>query len=198
MKTQRTLKLRTKNTVAINKLEFALGWSFTYHKTQGLTCPKLVLALGRRKSCRLGYNIKFEALYVRLSRVKRGADLKIWPTTRASLEYLKHLTVDEDKRLWDRGYTEKGKWRPREIRKQDLARQKEVMAALEEIEDYDALLPKNSLLTCNVLKRYLSHLHIGYKSNDKKPTLHALLRPKWLEARGLDQNPPTDVEEKKE
>ena len=56
VKTQRdTLKLRTKNTVAINKLEFALGWSYTYHKTQGLTCPKLVLALGRRKSCRLGY-----------------------------------------------------------------------------------------------------------------------------------------------
>ena len=94
-----------------------------------------------------------------------------------------YLQVDEDKRLWDKGYTAEGMWRPTELRVRDLARRKEVMAALAAIEDFDEVTKNRGELKKECIEKYLRKLHIPFRSDAKKETLTELLRPKWKEAR---------------
>ena len=59
-------------------------------QVQGETMDKVILALGHRKSARLGRNVDLHGLYVGLSRVRSGKNLRIWPKkSEHDLDYLK-------------------------------------------------------------------------------------------------------------
>ena len=68
---------------------------------------KVILALGHRKSARLGRNVDLHGLYVGLSRVRSGKDLRIWPKkSEHDLDYLKTQKRDRALGLWAKAYEE--------------------------------------------------------------------------------------------
>nr|CAH0105805.1 unnamed protein product [Daphnia galeata] len=91
-----------------------LGFSVTFHKIQGQTCSKLIVDLNHRPFMP---QVTFSGLYVAVSRVRRGEDLRIMPIQPSSIN-LKFLnTLQPSKKLitWMNGYNVHGDWDARLI-----------------------------------------------------------------------------------
>lgn len=69
--------------------EIDLGFSVTLHKIQGQTCSKLIVDLNHRSFMP---QVTFSGLYVAVSRVRRGEDLRIMPIQPSSIN-LKFLNT---------------------------------------------------------------------------------------------------------
>ena len=76
-----------------------LRFAITINKVQGQTCDKIILQLNKRSF--VPYLI-FNMLYVALSRVRKGADIRLMPPhpNNSSLDYLANLKPNEDLLTW--------------------------------------------------------------------------------------------------
>ena len=91
-----------------------LGFSVTLQKIQGQTCSKLIVDLNHRPFMP---QVTFPGLYMAVSRVRRGEDLRIMPIQPSSIN-LKFLnTLQPSKKLitWINGYNAHGDWDARLI-----------------------------------------------------------------------------------
>jgi hypothetical protein len=94
-----------------------LAFAMTIHKAQGRTIPKVILALESRPSYNL--QMEFPAIFVAMSRVKKGDDMRILYTfdSHSSFEdafsYLTKLKPNMAVSLFYSGYlNDNGPWHP--------------------------------------------------------------------------------------
>ena len=90
--------------------EFSLGFSFTYHKIQGLTMGKVILDI--RKASGSGNKFPFpdfNMLYVGLTRVRSGSDLRVLSNDRGRRS-LKLLRAGKQFKEWLNRYNANGKF----------------------------------------------------------------------------------------
>lgn len=94
-----------------------LAFVITFHKCQGRTMNKVILDLNRQPEARA--NVSYSSLYVGLSRVRRGADVSLFPIlphpTDATADlspraYLQRLMPHQDLITWLQGYNQQGVW----------------------------------------------------------------------------------------
>jgi hypothetical protein len=69
---------KSKSTIALSGFAITQARSLTFHKSQGLTIPKLVLDFSKVKG-RRGCNVSFESVYVGISRAPTDSDLRVLP-----------------------------------------------------------------------------------------------------------------------
>lgn len=92
-----------------NEFAFELGFVVTFHKCQGKTMGKVVLDLNRLPG--RGFNLTYSSLYVGLSRVRRGADVRLFPAlTEGALNYLTRLRVKPELSTWLLRFDSQGVW----------------------------------------------------------------------------------------
>ena len=86
-----------------------LGFCVTYHKIQGQTVKRIILALHPRTSCQL-MRLNFESLYVAMTRVRRTEDIRVmcWPDV--ALKHLLKLKRPACFDAWLASYTDEGMW----------------------------------------------------------------------------------------
>ena len=84
-----------------------LGFGITFHKVQGQTLEKLIMVLNPRVGGLA--RIAFDSLYVAMSRVKTGRNLRVWPMPRECLNYLKKLRPHPHIHIWNLNY-DNGMW----------------------------------------------------------------------------------------
>lgn len=91
-----------------------LGFSVTLHKIQGQTCSKLIVDLNHRPFMP---QVTFPELYVAVSRVRRGEDLRIMPIQPSSrnLKFLTALQPSQKLVTWMKGYNAHGDWDSKRI-----------------------------------------------------------------------------------
>ena len=89
-----------------------LGFAITVHKVQGQTCDRLILDLNKRP---FRPNINFHGLYVALSGVKLGSNLRILPLhhNNNNLNYLQNLKPSEHLTEWLEAFNNNGYWSAR-------------------------------------------------------------------------------------
>lgn len=87
-----------------------MAFAITAHKVQGQTCDRLIVDLNPRP---FSPQFNFHALYVALSRVRRGDHLRIMPLqpSVANLNYLLKMKSSPDLEVWLRAFdNDSGKW----------------------------------------------------------------------------------------
>ena len=89
-----------------------MGFAITVHKVQGQTCDRLILDLNKRP---LRPKINFHGLYVALSGVKLGSNLRILPLhhNNNNLNYLQNLKPSEHLTEWLEAFNNNGYWSAR-------------------------------------------------------------------------------------
>ncbi len=186
------LGLRKKLRVTAHKVD--LGFAFTDYRVQGLTVKKLNIMLNKQLAPH-----DLATLYVGISRVKRLADLKIWPIDCTDEHAIKHLVSIKRPqfiRVWRKGYDKNGRW----IRSQlDYTKWKRETELLEELGDPDELNAKTVVelkklakscgfavprLKADIIKRLKRmHLELTERANNmstakrKQHPSHALPQP---------------------
>ena len=186
------LGLRKKLRVTTHKVD--LGFAFTDYRVQGLTVKKLIIMLNKQLAPH-----DLATLYVGISRVKRLADLKIWPidcTDERAIKHLVSIKRPQFIRVWRKGYDKNGRW----IRSQlDYTKWKRETKLLEELGDPDELNAKTVVelkrlvkscgfalprLKTNMIKRLKRmHLELTERANNRSTAKrnhhpsHALPQP---------------------
>lgn len=79
---------------------FELAFAVTYHKVQGMTLPKVILDLNGEGHT----SITAAQVYVGISRVRRGGDIRILPLLTGSIKKLHELEFRKEILAW-RGST---------------------------------------------------------------------------------------------
>lgn len=91
-----------------------MGCVVTFHKCQGKTMSKIILDLNKPKKGRSG--LTYSSLYVGLSRVRSGDDVKLFPLIGhqghhlGALEHLLRLQPNGDLKVWPAGHDSEGRW----------------------------------------------------------------------------------------
>ena len=91
-----------------------MGFATTVHKIQGQTCERVILDLNPHSFLP---QIDFHSLYVGLSRVKNGKNLRLmplYPQTK-NLDYLIHLQPQPIITAWLSGFDSKGYWNTKNV-----------------------------------------------------------------------------------
>ena len=104
-------RTRTKKNraLAASTSGFELGFSITFHKMQGKTVRKIILLL--QKCPRSQGTLTCAGLYVGLTRVRRNADMRVFPLPPGeTLDHLCKLTVDPALSKWRQRYNNNGRW----------------------------------------------------------------------------------------
>jgi hypothetical protein len=87
-----------------------LGFAITFHKVQGKTLEKIILALNKRKGRRLP-NVTFTSFLVGVSRVRDSKNIRrLQAFDASSLSYLLDLKEDPSFKAWKRCYNVNGKF----------------------------------------------------------------------------------------
>ena len=100
--------------VHFNEFAVELAFVVTFHKCQGKTMSKVILDLNKQEHRRSG--ITYSSLYVGLSRVRKGADVKLFPSLSkqrhhlGGLEHLQSLKPNGDLKVWLQGHNRAGEW----------------------------------------------------------------------------------------
>ena len=90
--------------VKITDHRVELGFAITFHKVQGKTVSKVILDINDKSFIP---KLTLAGLYVGLTRVKKGADIRILPVKRGgNLDYLKALKGDRKLATWLKGFTQ--------------------------------------------------------------------------------------------
>ena len=85
-----------------------LGFAYTDYKIQGATVEKFVLLLMKRPTVP---HLPIGSVYVGITRVKRNADLRLWPMdiTDDNIKHLTKLRRNVGLRIWKNNYVN-GHW----------------------------------------------------------------------------------------
>ena len=103
---------------------FELGFGVTFHKMQGKTVDKIILCLN--KTPRSLGTLTCAGLYVGLTRVRRNADMRVFPPPPGqTLDHLCELKVDQALAEWRQRYDKNGRWMEKEEVAKDTVRQKQ-------------------------------------------------------------------------
>ena len=94
-----------------------LGFCVTFHKIQGQTVERIILALHPRNSCQL-LSMSFEMLYVAMTRVRRAENIRILRCPKAGLKHLCKLRRPACFDAWLAAYDEDGMWSGSELKRQ--------------------------------------------------------------------------------
>jgi hypothetical protein len=120
---------KRKVTVAIESAQYDLGFVSTIHKAQGLTMPRVIMSLLNRPGTPSRED--FHALYVLLTRVKRGGDFRVLADL-TDLDFVEDLLPPVELLAFEEGYGEDGTWhRDRAMAALDRHRTNRREAALE-------------------------------------------------------------------
>ena len=86
-----------------------LGFSLTFHKVQGQTLDRVIVDLNDRP---FRPAVDFFSLYVAISRVRRGCDIRVLPLQPGQLRRIRLLSLQppEELRLWLSCFNESGEW----------------------------------------------------------------------------------------
>jgi hypothetical protein len=95
-----------------------LAFVITFHKCQGRTISKVILDLNRQPG---QGNVQYSSLYVGLSRVRSGSDIRLFPPLdqhaagvmtqhHDPLHHLTHLRPNADLATWWSGFDDLGSW----------------------------------------------------------------------------------------
>jgi len=133
----------------------------TYHKIQGKTLGGVVLVMGYEER---GKRPTLQTLLVGLSRVKTGADLKVWPMPSAQFEELKKLERDKELRIWIKSYTRDGTYDPTEAKREKDKLKREAIAELKKIDKVEDL-------NGDQVKKLIEKLDV---KPGKKSSMHAM------------------------
>lgn len=88
--------------VSVNAHCYELGFAVTYHKVQGMTLTRLILDINERG---FAPELTLQALYVGISRVRHGNDLRVLPPQFGrTFDYLTALTSTRELRCWLAGF----------------------------------------------------------------------------------------------
>jgi hypothetical protein len=159
----------------VRELVVSLAFVITFHKVQGGTFERVVLVLNHHhpKLAR----IELEAVYVGITRVRMGSDLRIWPASDDELEYLTNLKYSSRLKLWNEAYDEHGFWDGRELMELGNKRRQRGLQKLKEMDT----LPSAGKHNIPEIKALLSDLGIAYGGVKKKAGFMALLDKAWEE-----------------
>jgi hypothetical protein len=150
---KRTGKRGTKN-YSTTSHSFDLGFTLTYHKAQGHTLDKVVLVLGDAPNHIA--TVEYEALYVGLSRVRSGDDIRYLKfNERDKLYHLRrNRTMKRPRELvfWRNGYDENGHWQPKLLQHVQATRRKEAYRKLAQLKCCDRCRAPGKLF-CGINKR---------------------------------------------
>ena len=75
-----------------------LLFAVTYHKLQGVTLDKLILAINKHPNYRL--RLVLSSLYVGISRVHKLKEVRVLPYTAEDVDYLITLKLDNLLKEW--------------------------------------------------------------------------------------------------
>ena len=167
---------------------YDLGFAMTYHKVQGQTMRRVIMFLHERKSRQLA-KLQWESLYVAMTRVKCGNDMRVCycgsevnTTTRHGLQHLKKLTRPKLYDVWQAAYDEHGYWNGSNLEKQAVKTRKKLREKLSKVSQ----LTRTSL---SKLKEWSVVLDVvvkckpGTTSRNKQQYLDAI-KPIWAACRG--------------
>ena len=152
-----------------------LLFAVTYHKLQGITLNKLILAINKHPNWRL--RLSMSSLYVGLSRVHKLEQLRVLPYNSDDVDYLTRLSRDPLLADWINNYTKDGRWRHDGFANYEEDIKRQVKMEL-------ALLENLSELTIKECRTYISKLDI-MTSCTKVKELRNVLRPFYIEGRTL-------------
>lgn len=85
---------------------YELGFAVTFHKVQGKTLSKVLINFNKMPS---PPHITFEFAYVALTRVRRGSDVRVLPSS--ALDHMLQLRADDDVQRWLGAFDDEGVWR---------------------------------------------------------------------------------------
>jgi hypothetical protein len=93
---------RRKQFVRYKYHAYQLGFSCTFHKVQGKTLARVILDLNKRPNGSPKVQVTSQGIYVGLTRVVSAKDIRIFPLTHLSANYLKQLRVNPNLPKWIR------------------------------------------------------------------------------------------------
>lgn len=161
-----------------------MGFAITYHKVQGQTMRQVILFLHERKTRQLA-KLQWESLYVAMTRVKCGNDLRVCyrgsHAQTSCIRGLQHLTKLKRPELydtWQAAYDKFGYWDDRELKKQAAKARHILRKTLSKVTCLSRTSVSKLKKWCGVLD-----LHVGTKAGttrrNKIQYLEALT-PIWV------------------
>ncbi len=131
-----------------------LGFSYTDYKIQGATVEKIILMLLKRPSVP---HLTISSVYVGITRVKRGEDIRIWPMpmTYESTLHLTKLRRNIGLHLWMKNYI-KGVWNKSGLQGFNKRR---LATAVENVISMKADLNKKNVSQLRVIAKSLDMQH---------------------------------------
>ena len=159
----------------------SLGFSITFHKVQGQTLDRVVLALHKRSPNQL-LSLKFEMLYVALTRVRQGDHIRVlyfvskpkYSEIRphgGSLDFLKNLSRPKEFNEWMSSYDE-GRWCD-DILKQKTEKEREKLRCRLR------LLKPLTKYKVTELRDFCSVFGLRVEKNPRKHDFVVALYPTW-------------------
>ena len=167
---------------------YDLGFAMTYHKVQGQTMRRVIMFLHQRKSRQLA-KLQWESLYVAMTRVKCGNDMRVCycgsevkTVTRHGLQHLKKLTRPKLYDVWQAAYDERGYWDGSNLEKEAVKTRKKLRQKLSKV----SRLTRTSL---RKLKEWSAVLDVVVKckpgtTSRNKPQYLDAIKPIWAACRG--------------
>ena len=152
-----------------------LLFAVTYHKLQGVTLDKLILAINKHPNPKL--RLLLSSLYVGISRVHNLDEVRVLPFNEDDIQYLLSLQYDELLTAWINNYTEDGLWKFdgfSEFEKKMLRQTKMDLGLINDLSD----------LTISECRNYLSKLDI-VSSASKVAGLRSELRDSHIEGQTM-------------
>ena len=161
-----------------------LGFCVTYHKIQGQTVKRIILALHPRMSCQL-MRLNFESLYVAMTRVRRAEDIRVmcWPD--ADFKHLLKLKRPACFDAWLASYTDEGMWDSKELinlAEADKARAKKLLARSQPFSKYTIKEMKGILGAFGIRPA-----NAPGKNYPRQKQYREALYPAWVEAKASRQ-----------
>ena len=152
-----------------------LLFAVTYHKLQGVTLDKLILAINKHPNYRL--RLVLSSLYVGISRVHKLEEVRVLPYTAEDVDYLITLKLDNLLKDWMNNYTKGGHWKYDGFKEFERKMLEQTILDLGLVDDL-------SSLTIDDCRDYLSKLDI-IATGSKVTELRSALRERYLEGRRL-------------
>ena len=152
-----------------------LLFAVTYHKLQGVTLDKLILAINKHPNPRL--RLVLSSLYVGISRVHKLDEIRVLPFTLEDVDYLVTLKLDKLLVDWLNNYTNDGNWRYDGFWAFEQKMLHQTLLDLGLVDDL-------SSLTIKECRDYLTKLDIIFNGT-KIDDLQSALRKSYVEGRAL-------------
>ena len=167
-------------TLARLKHSVELGFSVTFHKIQGQTVDRIILALHPRKSCQL-LSMSFEMLYVAMTRVRHASDIRILYSSAAGLKHLRQLKRPVCFDAWVAAYDNSGRWDAAELKRQAASDKEKAMSILRESRPFSSYTIK---LMHGILKSLgMKVPNAPGKNYPRKSQYRDALYPVWVQAK---------------